>query len=50
MAKTAALSIRIDEEVKKALEKAAEQEERSIASYVERLLKSHLKEKGYLPK
>lgn len=50
MTKSAALSIRIPEELKKALEKAAEKDRRSIASYVQGVLEDHLKEKGYLPK
>ena len=50
MKKSAALSIRIDEDLKQAIEKAAADDDRSIASYVERVLRSHLREKGYLPK
>lgn len=48
MAKTSAISVRVSDEVKQAVEKAAEDDGRSIASYVERLLNAHLKEKGYL--
>jgi hypothetical protein len=50
MAKTSALSVRVSEEVKQAVEKAAADDDRSTASYVERVLVQHLKEKGYLPK
>ncbi|MDF2141201.1 DUF1778 domain-containing protein [Paenirhodobacter sp. CAU 1674] len=50
MAKTSAISVRVADETKQAVEKAAEADGRSVASYVERLLVSHLKECGYLPK
>lgn len=50
MAKTSAISVRVADETKLAVEKAAEEDDRSVASYVERLLIAHLKEKGYLPK
>lgn len=50
MAKSSAISVRVTEETKQAVEKAAEEDGRSMASYVERLLTTHLKEKGYLPK
>jgi len=40
----------VTEETKKAVEKAAAQDGRSVASYVERLLIAHLKEQGYLQK
>ena len=48
MAKTAAISVRVSERLKEALEKAASDDDRTIAAYVERLLRSHLAEKGYL--
>ncbi|WP_185933354.1 hypothetical protein [Rhizobium sp. P007] len=50
MTKTAALSIRIPEALKQAIEKAASEDRRSVASFVEGVLEAHLKEKGYLPK
>lgn len=50
MAKTSAISVRVSDEVKEAIEKAATDDDRSTASYVERLIVAHLKEKGYLPK
>ncbi|WP_167630829.1 hypothetical protein [Leisingera sp. ANG-S] len=50
MARTSAISVRVTEETKKAVEKAAAQDDRSVASYVERLLIAHLKEQGYLQK
>jgi hypothetical protein len=50
MAKTSAISVRVSEQVKQAAEKAAEDDRRSLASYVEKLLVEHLKAKGYLKK
>ncbi|WP_422028502.1 hypothetical protein [Roseovarius sp.] len=50
MAKTSAISVRVNDETKAAVEKAAEGDGRSIASYVDRVLVAHLKELGYLPK
>lgn len=50
MAKTAPLGLRISPEVKEALEKAAHDDDRSVASYAERVLIAHLRDKGYLPK
>lgn len=49
MKKTAALSIRILQTVKDATDQAAEDDDRSTSSYVERILAAHLREKGYLP-
>lgn len=48
MAKTSAISVRVPDEVKAAAEKAASDDDRSLASYVERVLTAHLKDKGYL--
>lgn len=48
MAKTSAISVRVPDAVKAAVEKAAAEDDRSLASYVERLLTQHLREKGYL--
>jgi uncharacterized protein (DUF1778 family) len=50
MARTSAISVRVTEETKKAVEKAAAEDDRSVASFVERLLIAHLKEQGYLQK
>ena len=50
MARTSAISVRVTDEVKEAVEKAAEADGRSVASYVERLLSAHLRATGYLPK
>ncbi|MBL3561978.1 DUF1778 domain-containing protein [Rhodovulum sulfidophilum] len=49
MAKTSAISVRVSDETKKAVEKAAAADGRSVASYVERLLTTHLKEQGFIP-
>jgi hypothetical protein len=48
MPKTAAISVRVDDAVKQALENAAAEDHRPVASYVEKLLLEHLKAKGYL--
>lgn len=48
MAKTEALSLRVSEDLKKALQKAASDDDRTIAQYVERVLSRHLREAGYL--
>jgi len=48
MAKTEAISVRVSEEVKAAAERAAADDSRSVASYVEKLLAEHLRAKGYL--
>jgi hypothetical protein len=48
MAKTSAISVRVSDQVKAAAEKAASDDSRSVASYVEKLLAEHLKAKGYL--
>ncbi|KAA1052950.1 ribbon-helix-helix protein, CopG family [Azospirillum argentinense] len=50
MARTAAISVRVEDEVKAAVEKAAKDDGRTVAQYVERLLIAHLKEKAYLSK
>jgi predicted transcriptional regulator len=42
MTKTAALSIRIEPELKAALEKLAEADRRSVAAYVEIALRDHV--------
>jgi hypothetical protein len=42
MAKTAALSLRIEPSLKEALEKAAAAERRPLASYVEIILSDHI--------
>ncbi|MGU3537752.1 hypothetical protein [Methylobacterium sp. A54F] len=48
MAKSSAISVRVADTVKAAAEKAAAEDSRSLASYVEKLLTEHLKAKGYL--
>ena len=48
MAKDTALSFRVPAEIKESLEKAAKDDDRSVSSLVERILKEWLKTKGYL--
>ncbi len=50
MAKASALSFRVPEELKVALERAAKDDERSVSSTVERILRAWLIERGYLTK
>lgn len=49
MSKNAALGFRIPEDMKVALEKAAEDDARSVSSLVTLILRGWLREKGYLP-
>jgi hypothetical protein len=42
MSKTAALSVRVEPELKAALERLAEEDKRSLASYVEIALQAHV--------
>jgi hypothetical protein len=44
------LTLRVPNRVKKAVEKAADDDHRSMASFVEKLLIDHLKDAGYLKK
>jgi len=48
MKKNVAISVRLPEPVKKAAEKAAAADTRSVASLVEKLLTEWLKAEGYL--
>ncbi len=50
MNKTAAISLRVPAEVKEAVERAAKDDERTVAAYVQRLLVQHLRATGYLTK
>lgn len=50
MARTAAVSLRVEAEVKAAIEKAAKEDERTVAQWVERTLIKELKSSGHLPK
>lgn len=50
MTKKAALSIRISTQLKKAIERAAADDGRSVASLVQKVLSDYLKAKGYLGK
>jgi hypothetical protein len=49
MAKTAAIGIRIEQELKVAMEAAAKSERRSVASYIEKLIADDLEKRGLLP-
>jgi hypothetical protein len=46
--KTAILNTRIDPELKKAADVAARDDQRSLTSFIEKLLTDHLKAQGYL--
>ena len=48
MPKTAAIGVRVDPKIKEAAERAAEDDHRSVASLLEKLLTEYLTEKGYL--
>ncbi len=50
MAKTASIGIRIEPDVKVALEAAAKADRRSVASYIEKLIIEDLQRSGALPK
>jgi hypothetical protein len=47
--KTATLTLRIEPEIKQALQRAAELEHRSIANMVEVLIREHCRVKGITP-
>ena len=49
MAKTAALSVRIPGEIKVALDRAAADDHRTVASFVEKAVADALRARGYLP-
>lgn len=49
MARTAAISLRVEPDVKVAVEKAAKADDRTVAQWVERLMVRELRESGYLP-
>lgn len=48
MVKTAAISVRVQDDVKAAAEKAAAADSRSVASLVEKVLTQYLRQSGYL--
>ncbi|MBA1346013.1 hypothetical protein ACC703_05835 [Rhizobium ruizarguesonis] len=48
MAKTAAIGIRIEPELKDAIEAAAKAERRSVASYIEKVIADDLEKRGLL--
>jgi hypothetical protein len=49
MARTASIGIRVEPEVKAAVEKAAKADDRTVAQWIERLMIRELRENGYLP-
>lgn len=50
MVKPPSLGVRVQPETKDALERAAADDDRTVSSLVERILKEWLREKGYLPR
>jgi hypothetical protein len=48
--KTAQLNLRISPALKAAIEKAAEDDQRSVTSLLEKLMTDHLRERGFLPR
>lgn len=50
MARTAAISIKVEPDVKAAVERAAAEDDRTMAQWVERLIIRALREQGHLPK
>ena len=50
MAKTEAISIRVEPEIKAAVKRAADDDRRTVASLVEKILVEYLAENGYLKK
>jgi hypothetical protein len=50
MAQTTPIGVRVDQETKSALKRAADDDDRSQASMMEHILKEWLREHGYLPK
>jgi hypothetical protein len=50
MARTNPLGVRVEPQIKEALERAAKDDDRSVSSLVERILRAWLTEAGYLPK
>ena len=49
-AKPLPTSLRLDPKIKKALEKAADEDSRSMSNMIEKILTDWLRERGYLPK
>lgn len=48
MARTASIGIRVEPGLKAAVEKAARDDDRTVAQWIERLMIRELREKGYL--
>jgi hypothetical protein len=49
MPRTANINVRVEPELKAAVEKAAAADHRSVASLLEKLLTEHLQQTGFLP-
>ena len=49
-AKTVTHILRLDPKIKRALEKAADEDSRSTSNMIEKILTDWLRERGYLPK
>jgi len=47
--KKSAISFRVSDDIKAALEKAAEDDARSVSSFVQKVLTDHLRASGHLP-
>ena len=50
MTKTEAISIRVEPDIKAAVKKAADDDRRTVASFVEKILVEYLEEQGYFKK
>lgn len=50
MPRTASIGIRVEPELKELVKKAAEDNRRTVASMIEKILVEYLTEKGYLEK
>ena len=50
MVRATSIGIRLSDEVKAALERAAKADRRTISAYVEKLIVDDLEQKGFLPK
>ena len=50
MTRTAAIGIRVEPEIKAAVEKAAAADRRTVASFIEKILVEYLEEHGHLKK
>lgn len=48
MVRTASIGIRVEPELKEAIEKAAQDDRRTVAAMIEKVMVEWLREKGYL--